>query len=60
MPQGIERLWELSMPLLDNPPVVRPYAQGSWGPNQIHQLVAPFAWRLPFERQWRNPNELGG
>jgi glucose-6-phosphate 1-dehydrogenase len=58
--QGIERLWELSMPLLENPPVVRPYAQGSWGPNQIHQLIAPFTWRLPFERQWRKPNEAGG
>jgi glucose-6-phosphate 1-dehydrogenase len=57
--QGIERLWEISMPLLENPPIVRPYAQGSWGPNQIHQLIAPFAWRLPFERQWRKPNELG-
>ena len=43
-----------------NPPVVRPYRQGSWGPNQIHQLVAPYAWRLPFERQWRNPNAMGG
>jgi glucose-6-phosphate 1-dehydrogenase len=58
--KGIERLWEISMPLLENPPIVRPYAQGSWGPNQIHQLIAPFAWRLPFERQWRRPNELGG
>jgi glucose-6-phosphate 1-dehydrogenase len=58
--EGIERLWEISQPLLDNPPVVRPYHAGSWGPNQIHQLVAPFAWRLPFERQWRDPNEVGG
>jgi glucose-6-phosphate 1-dehydrogenase len=58
--EGIERLWEISTPLLENPPVVRPYAQGSWGPNQIHQLVAPFTWRLPFERQWRRPNESGG
>jgi glucose-6-phosphate 1-dehydrogenase len=57
--RGIERLWEISMPLLENPPVVRPYAQGSWGPNQIHQLVAPFAWRLPFERQWRKSNDVG-
>jgi glucose-6-phosphate 1-dehydrogenase len=57
--EGIERLWEISMPLLDNPPIVRPYSQGSWGPNQIHQLIAPFAWRLPFERQWRRPNEQG-
>ncbi len=50
---GIERLWEISQPLLDNPPIVRPYTQGTWGPNQIHQLIAPFTWRLPFERQWR-------
>lgn len=52
---GIERLWDLSTPLLDNPPPVRPYAPGSWGPNAIHQLIAPHAWRLPFERAWRAP-----
>ena len=52
--EGIERLWEISQPLIDNPPVVRPYAQGTWGPNQIHQLIAPYTWRLPFERQWRD------
>ena len=51
--EGIERLWELSTPLLENPPPVRPYAPGSWGPNAIHQLIAPYAWRLPFERAWR-------
>ena len=50
---GIERLWELSAPLLENPPPVRPYAQGSWGPNAMHQLITPYAWRLPFERPWR-------
>jgi len=52
--EGIERLWELSTPLIENPPPVRPYAPGSWGPNAIHQLVAPHAWRLPFERVWRS------
>ena len=57
--EGIERLWEISEPLLESPPVVRSYRQGSWGPNQIHQLVAPFAWRLPFERVWRDPNSSG-
>ena len=57
--EGIERLWEISAPLLENPPVVRAYRQGSWGPNQVHQLVAPFAWRLPFERVWRDPNASG-
>ncbi len=57
--EGIERLWELSSPLLENPPVVRPYGQGSWGPNRIHQLIAPHLWRLPFERTWRDPNAIG-
>ena len=51
--EGIERLWEISVPLLDAPAPVRLYAPGSWGPNAIHQLIAPHAWRLPFERTWR-------
>jgi glucose-6-phosphate 1-dehydrogenase len=54
--EGIERLWEVSIPLLEAPPPVRLYAPGSWGPKSIHQLVAPHAWRLPFERAWRDPN----
>jgi glucose-6-phosphate 1-dehydrogenase len=57
--EGIERLWEVSAPLLAAPPPVRAYAPGSWGPNAIHQLVAPHAWRLPFERAWRDPNTVG-
>jgi glucose-6-phosphate 1-dehydrogenase len=57
--EGIERLWEISMPLLEAPPPVRTYAAGSWGPNSIHQLIAPHAWRLPFERGWRDPNRQG-
>jgi glucose-6-phosphate 1-dehydrogenase len=56
---GIERLWEVSIPLLESPPPVRLYEPGSWGPKSIHQLVAPHAWRLPFERAWRDPNTLG-
>ncbi len=51
--EGVERLWEISEPLLEDMPPVRPYARGTWGPNQIHQLIAPQAWRLPFERVWR-------
>ena len=54
--EGIERLWEVSTPLLDSPPPVRLYSVGSWGPKSIHQLIAPNAWRLPFERAWRDPN----
>ncbi len=50
---GIESLWERAQPLLDDPPPAKPYAPGSWGPNAVHQLIAPHAWRLPFERGWR-------
>ena len=57
--EGIERLWQVSTPLIENPAPVRPYAPGSWGPNAIHQLIAPHAWRLPFERTWRDPNTDG-
>jgi glucose-6-phosphate 1-dehydrogenase len=53
---GIERLWEVSTPLLETHPPVRFYEPGSWGPNAVHQLIAPHAWRLPFERAWRQPD----
>lgn len=58
--EGIERLWEVSQPLLEAPPPVRLYEQGSWGPKPVHQLIAPHAWRLPFERAWRKQNVQGG
>ncbi len=58
--EGIERLWQVSTPLLDAPPPVRLYEQGSWGPKSIHQLVAPHAWRLPFERAWRGAAPVAG
>jgi glucose-6-phosphate 1-dehydrogenase len=51
--EGIERLWEVSAPLLEDPPPVRSYDLDSWGPNAVHPLIAPRAWRLPFERGWR-------
>jgi glucose-6-phosphate 1-dehydrogenase len=57
--EGIEALWEKSTPLLEAPPPVRVYTPGSWGPNVIHSLIAPHAWRLPFERAWRDPNRTG-
>jgi glucose-6-phosphate 1-dehydrogenase len=58
--EGIERLWEVSAPLLESPSPVRFYEQGSWGPKAIHQLAAPRAWRLPFERAWRVTGKTGG
>jgi glucose-6-phosphate 1-dehydrogenase len=50
---GIERLWEVSTPLLEHPSELMPYAPGSWGPGAIRDLIAPNRWRLPFERRWR-------
>jgi glucose-6-phosphate 1-dehydrogenase len=45
---GIERLWEVSTPLLEDPPPVETYAPGSWGPEaSLAHLATPFRWRLP-------------
>jgi len=46
---GIERLWEISTPLLQQPPSPSPYARGSWGPDGIDQLVSPHRWHLPYQ-----------
>ncbi len=44
---AIERLWEISAPLLDNPPAIQPYAPGSWGPQPaLDHLAAPYRWYL--------------
>ncbi len=52
--EGIERLWEISAPLLEDPPQVLPYWSGSWGPATVDDLIAPRSWRLPFRRAWRD------
>jgi glucose-6-phosphate 1-dehydrogenase len=52
--RDIERLWEVSTPLLESPPPVKPYPPGSWGPAEIGALIAPREWRLPFARRWRD------
>jgi glucose-6-phosphate 1-dehydrogenase len=52
--RDIERLWEVSAPLLEDPPPAKPYAPGSWGPTDIGSLIAPNSWRLPFARRWRD------
>ncbi|HUC15740.1 MAG TPA: glucose-6-phosphate dehydrogenase [Acidimicrobiales bacterium] len=43
----VERLWEISTPLLEHPPAVEPYESGSWGPPSIAKLIAPHRWYLP-------------
>jgi glucose-6-phosphate 1-dehydrogenase len=44
---GIERLWELSTPLLERPPRIHRYPKGSWGPSAAQRLIAPRHWCLP-------------
>ena len=43
---GVERVWEISTPLVEHPPPVEPYAQGSWGPASVNKLIAPYHWHL--------------
>jgi len=43
--EGIERLWEVSQPLLEHPPEVQLYRVGSWGPPAMRDLIAPRLWR---------------
>ena len=46
---GVEEAWRIVQPLLDAPPAVQPYAQGSWGPAVADKLVAGFGrWHGPW------------
>ena len=45
--EAIERLWEISEPVLEAPPPIQPYEPGSWGPEAIDGLIAPRHWHLP-------------
>jgi glucose-6-phosphate 1-dehydrogenase len=46
---GVEETWRIMQPLLDAPPPVHPYAQGSWGPTAADDLVAGHGvWHLPW------------
>jgi len=44
---AIERLWEISEPVLEQPPPSASYEPGSWGPTEIEDLIAPRRWHLP-------------
>jgi glucose-6-phosphate 1-dehydrogenase len=54
--EGIERLWEISAPLLEHPPPLHSYPPSTWGPDAMRELIEPHSWRLPFARQWRLGN----
>jgi glucose-6-phosphate 1-dehydrogenase len=43
---GIERVWEISEPLLTGPPPVEFYEPGTWGPSRVEKSIAPHRWYL--------------
>ena len=48
---GVERAWELLMPVLDHPGAVSPYDRGSWGPEEADKLIAPRRWHISTDPQ---------
>jgi glucose-6-phosphate 1-dehydrogenase len=46
---SVEQSWRVVQPLLDSPPKVIPYPQGSWGPPEAERLISGFGgWRGPW------------
>ncbi len=44
---GIENLWTASSELLRDPPPIHRYSPGTYGPQKMHELIAPRRWWLP-------------
>jgi glucose-6-phosphate 1-dehydrogenase len=46
---NIEETWRVVQPLLDDPPPVKPYEPGTWGPEEAKQVTAGFGgWHGPW------------
>jgi glucose-6-phosphate 1-dehydrogenase len=46
---GVEETWRVFQPLIDAPPPVHPYAQGSWGPEAANEMIEGFGtWHEPW------------
>jgi glucose-6-phosphate 1-dehydrogenase len=47
---AVEETWRIVQPLLDSPPPVETYAQGSWGPDDADRLLAGVSrWHEPWQ-----------
>jgi len=45
----VEQTWRILQPMIDTPPPVIPYAQGTWGPDQAKHLASRGGgWREPW------------
>jgi glucose-6-phosphate 1-dehydrogenase len=46
---AVEQCWRVMAPLLESPPPVHPYAQGSWGPDAANRLLEGYGiWHEPW------------
>ena len=45
---SVEEAWRVMGPLLESPPPVHAYKQGSWGPEAADDLVAGYGWHAPW------------
>jgi glucose-6-phosphate 1-dehydrogenase len=46
---AVDETWRIVQPLLDHPPAVIPYAQGTWGPDAADALTRGYGgWHLPW------------
>jgi glucose-6-phosphate 1-dehydrogenase len=46
---AVEQTWRIMQPLIDSPPPVIPYQQGTWGPTESNHLLRGFGgWRAPW------------
>ena len=43
-PDGLAAAWKVVTPLLERPPRLSSYGQGSWGPAKAGKLIAPNRW----------------
>jgi glucose-6-phosphate 1-dehydrogenase len=46
---SVEQTWRIVQPLLDDPPKIRHYQRGSWGPGEAESLVPA---HQPWQRPW--------
>ncbi len=45
----VEECWRVMAPLLEHPPPVHPYEQGTWGPDAAEQVLAGYGrWHEPW------------
>jgi glucose-6-phosphate 1-dehydrogenase len=51
----VEQAWEVLTPVLEDPPPVRLYEPGSWGPEEADDLILPRHWHLTPSRDQEQP-----